>query len=101
MTACVIVIATVPGAKVGSPSSCLPKELFQSDNELAVAVRDQITDVEANVQSLNYPQIGLLCAHLVLAVVNAISTCVRRRTNDADAPITDGQRMRRRSVFLA
>ena len=101
MTACVIVIATVPGAKVGSPSSCLPRELFQTDNELAVAVREQLTDVKSDVESLNFPQIGLLCAHLVLAIINAISTCVRRRTNDADALPTDGQRMRRRSVFLA
>ena len=101
MTACVIVIATVPGAKIGSPSSCLPKELFQSDNEFAVSVREQIAEVEADVQSLNYPQIGLLCAHFVLAVVNAISSCVRRRTKDADALPTDGQRMRRKSVFLA
>ena len=101
MTACVIVIATVPGSKIGSPSSCLPKELFQSDNDLAVAVREQLTDVKSDVVSLNYPQIGLLCAHLVLAVVNAISTCVRRRTNHVDALPMDGQRMRRRSVFLA
>ena len=101
MSACVIVIVTVPGSKIGSPSSCLPNEFFEADNELAVEVRAEIEDVKTDVETLNYPQIGLLCAHLILAFVNAISTCVRRRTNYADAPPTDGQRMRRRSVFLA
>ena len=35
MEMCVVVIYTVAGTKVGSPSSCVSKEFFKADNAFA------------------------------------------------------------------
>ena len=101
MEICVVVISTVPGSKVGSPSLCVPKAYFESDNAFAVNIQSDIEHVQEDVTSLNFSQIGLMCGHLILAFVNTVSLCVRMRSSRADNVPTDGQRRFRNSVFIA
>ena len=101
MDICVVVISTVPGSKVGSPSSCVPKAFFESDNAFAANIQSDIQDVQEDVTSLNFSQIGLMCGHLILAFINTVSLCVRQRSSRADNVPTDGQRRFRNSVFIA
>ena len=97
---CVVVIYTVAGTKVGSPSSCVSKEFFEADNAFAEEVETDIERISDSVYELNFSQIGLMCGHFILAIVNFVLTVVRRRTPEPSVP-TDGQRPRGKSVFLA
>ena len=57
MEICVVVISTVPGSKVGSPSSCVPRAYFESDNAFAANLQSDIEHVQEDVTSLNFSQI--------------------------------------------